>query len=82
MWLEWGGLRLAVKLGADISREEMKEICGGSSVSYTHCEDAQENLKRDDVDDGFSRLFCHHLTLAFSVQFYFMKNFIFVGSLL
>lgn len=39
-------------------------------VLYTHCEDAQENLKRDDVDDVFSRLFfCHHLTLAFSVQF-------------
>lgn len=38
-------------------------------VLHTHCEDAQEILKRDDVDDVFSRLFCHHLTLAFSVQF-------------
>lgn len=24
-----------MKLGAYISREEMKEVCGGSSVSYT-----------------------------------------------
>lgn len=35
LWLEWGRVRLTMKLGAYISREEMKEVCGGSSVSYT-----------------------------------------------
>lgn len=39
-------------------------------VLYTQCEDAQENLETDDVDDVFSRLFfCYHVALAFSVQF-------------
>lgn len=70
-----------MELGAYISREEMKKVCGG--VLYSQCEDAQENLERDDV---FSRLFfCHPLT----IQHWFvlscfkatsMKNFIFVGN--
>lgn len=57
-------------------------------VLYTQCEDAQENLERDDVEDVFSRqFFCHHLTMQHWLvlscfKAICMQSFIFVGSLL